>query len=283
MVEILLATYGGEKYLAQQIDSILTQSYRDWTLLIHDDGSIDGTLGIAKSYQAKHPDKIFIIDDGIRTGGARNNFNHLISHSVGKHIMFCDQDDVWLPNKIEISYATMVAAEGLFGNDTPIVVFSDYCVVDANLTLIATSGWDLQRNGPGFSHDIKLLAVRNCITGCACIVNRAALNISTPIPREAIMHDWWIGLCVLKYGGRLIPVKIPTVLYRQHNANVIGVTRYNWKYFLEKAMYLRRTFQDTTAVYRMAKHIMVFKNFVDFIKFKLISLSMAIRQKCDPQ
>jgi len=98
-----MATYNGEQYLRYQLDSILNQSFKDWRLLIHDDGSVDNTLSVIKEYQEKYPEKIIHLNDGMRTGGAKNNFFHLMKNATAEYIMFCDQDDFWLTTKVQKS------------------------------------------------------------------------------------------------------------------------------------------------------------------------------------
>ena len=110
-IDILLATYNGEKYLAQQLDSILNQSYQDFIIRIHDDNSIDGTIDIIKKYQMRYPEKIKYLDDNISTGSAKNNFEYLLNKSDAQYIMFSDQDDIWLQNKIELSIEKIINIE----------------------------------------------------------------------------------------------------------------------------------------------------------------------------
>ncbi|MDP1614953.1 MAG: glycosyltransferase, partial [Methylococcales bacterium] len=216
---------------------------------------------------------------GIVAGGAKNNFAHLLRHSRGEYIMFCDQDDIWLPSKIELTLSAMIGTEREMGKNAPVVVFSDVKVVDSNLALIAESGWHYQRNGPQFCKELGLLAVRNCITGCTMMINRAALAISSPLPREAIMHDWWIGLSVLKNGGCLIPLDAKTILYRQHDGNVIGVAKYNSNYFIRRTLGFTQTIQELFDVYLMAKRVGAVKSWIDFIKFKISAFSQVIAKK----
>ena len=100
-IYILLATYNGEKYIKAQIHSLLCQTYEDWNLLIHDDGSNDNTVNIIKKLQEKD-ERIILIEDGIKCGGAGANFLHILkNYSTADYITFCDQDDIWLETKIE--------------------------------------------------------------------------------------------------------------------------------------------------------------------------------------
>ena len=100
MVDILMATYNGGKYIAEQIDSILNQNYNDWKLYIRDDGSKDNTVNIVKEYIEKYPDKIILIEDGRRNLGPKLNFGELLKISKSEYCMFCDHDDVWMEDKV---------------------------------------------------------------------------------------------------------------------------------------------------------------------------------------
>jgi len=110
-IDILLSTYNGEQYLRNQIESIINQTYKNWRLLIRDDGSQDKTIEILEYYLRKHKDKIVLIEDGQKHLGASKSFFRLLGYSDAKYIMFCDQDDVWLPYKIEKTYNKMKELE----------------------------------------------------------------------------------------------------------------------------------------------------------------------------
>src|SRR6476661_5807360 len=100
MVDILMATYNGEKYIENQLLSLIAQTYKSWTLYVHDDGSTDGTLSIIEKYQ-KIDSRIIIIEDNIIFKSASKNFVHLIKHSKNNYTIFCDQDDIWFESKLE--------------------------------------------------------------------------------------------------------------------------------------------------------------------------------------
>ena len=110
-IAILLAACNGERYLAEQLDSLLDQSFTDWRLYIHDDGSKDGTNTILKAYAGKYPNRIRLIQ-APPTGGAKDNFLFLLRTVDAPYIMFCDQDDVWMREKIEKTYRRMRMIEG---------------------------------------------------------------------------------------------------------------------------------------------------------------------------
>ena len=234
MIEILLATCNGEKYLEAQLISLLGQSFKEWNVLIHDDGSTDNTVKIIEKYQAKFPEQIIFLNDGFMTGGAKNNFSHLMFHTSSPYIMFCDQDDIWNKDKVGITLNKMRKAEkehpGL-----PILVHTDLEVVDGDLHTIAKSMLSYQRL-PKLLNSLDEHLVQNIVTGCTVMINRNAVEVSLPIPVEAIMHDWWVTLKVLSNHGAVVFVEQSTILYRQHDANSVGSKKVNLLYLIKKLL-----------------------------------------------
>ncbi|WP_312833479.1 glycosyltransferase family 2 protein [Sedimentibacter saalensis] len=219
MIDILLASYNGEKYIAEQIDSILNQTYKDWFLYIKDDCSTDNTLNIIRNYEKSYKDKIKVITSEIKSGSAKDNFFSMLKYSENEYIMTCDQDDVWLPDKIEITLNKMQEVEQA-DNNVPILVHTDLKVVDEKLNIIAESLMKMQNLD--FRRDkLNNLLVQNIVTGCTVMVNRKLLNYIKLVPRQAIMHDWWMALLASAL-GIVYFIDTPTVLYRQHKNNDVG-------------------------------------------------------------
>lgn len=218
MVTVLLAVFNGEKYLRQQIDSILAQTFSNIKILISDDGSTDGSPEIISEYCNKYPQIVSKLENA-PTGSAKQNFARLLNNCDSDYIMFCDQDDVWLPQKIEKSLEAMQGAEG---NDCniPVLVHSDLKVVDRDLNLISNSFFEFQRLTPKNITLPKLL-VQNYVTGCTVMINRALKQICGQIPKECIMHDWWLA-AVASLFGKTVCINEPTILYRQHEGNQVG-------------------------------------------------------------
>ncbi len=233
MIDILLATFNGEKFLEQQINSIFNQTFTNWKLIIHDDGSTDNTVDIINSFVEVYPEKIFFIKDNIKTGGAKSNFAHLMMHSSSRYIMFCDQDDVWLESKIKDTLIVMNDLELKYCKTTPLLVFSDLTVVDSTLNIIYKSMNRAQKLNPSIAESLELLSCQNVITGCTIMINQIALQISNPIPDDALMHDWWIALKVCE-SGKISYLDKSTILYRQHNNNTLGFKRFSMLYLLKK-------------------------------------------------
>jgi glycosyltransferase involved in cell wall biosynthesis len=187
-VDILLATFNGEKYLRQQIQSIFLQSHQNFHLIIRDDGSTDATLKIVKEMITEFPQKVTLIEDKTHLG-VIGSFCKLLSVSNACYIMFADQDDAWLSEKIAKSLAKMKDLEGLHGIEKPILVHSDLKVVDEKLELISPSYWAYTKIYPREGSHLNRLLVQNEITGCTVMINRSLANLSNPIFSGSVMHD----------------------------------------------------------------------------------------------
>ncbi len=220
-VDILLATFNGDNFLAEQIDSIINQSYTGWKLFIRDDGSTDGTNEIIQTYQNKFPNKVFIVTNNNGNAGVIANFSELLTHSSSPYIMFCDQDDTWLADKIQLALEKMQEVEQLDPSH-PILVHTDLKVVNSDLTILSNSYWSYQRIEPHYD-TLNRLLVQNIITGCTVMINRELAELALPIPKDVIMHDWWIALIAASF-GHINHINTPTVLYRQHSNNDTGAT-----------------------------------------------------------
>jgi len=239
MIEILLATYNGGKYLKDQIESILDQTYQDFRILIRDDASTDNTALIIDEYKNKYPDKIVTIIDSLGNIGCRKSFMELLRCSSHDYIMFCDQDDIWLPNKIELTYLRMKELEK--ETNSPILVFTDLIVVDSELNVLNNSFWNYQKITPNIATDWKKLVSQNVITGCTMMINREAKKIVLPFELDMMIHDQWIGVNVAKK-GKVGYINQPTMLYRQHGGNVAGAISFNGKYLRTKVKDLLKIF-----------------------------------------
>ena len=230
-VVILLATYNGEMYLREQLDSLLQQGTDCFTVFIRDDGSTDRTLEIISEYCTKYPDRFIHIVDKLGNLGSSSCFMHLLSLADSyDYIMFCDQDDVWLPNKVTLSLAGIQELEEKFGRDVPLLCFSDLQVVDQHLNEIDSSFWASQRLDPNITKDWYRLLAQNVVTGCTMIINRAAREVSLPFVLTEMVHDQWIAVNVSKIGS-VGYLSQPTMLYRQHGRNVVGAHK-NIAYYL---------------------------------------------------
>lgn len=269
VVDILLATYNGAAYLPEQLNSLLRQTYTHWRVLAHDDGSTDGTVETLQRYAKQYPSRIVLVRDGVLCGSACNNFAHLLGLASANYVAFCDQDDVWLPQKLEMSMAKLREAEQRDGIQLPLAVFTDLTVVDENLKPLATSFWAFQGLSPGLADSLEDLALRNCVTGCTVLMNRAAVAASLPVLPSAYMHDWWCALAVLARGGRVVPCRQATVLYRQHGGNSVGARPKGLVALVLKLAAGRSYLKDLSAIYRQAKFFCPKLNWFVFLLRKL--------------
>lgn len=222
---ILLATYNGERYLQEQIDSLYSQTYKNWSLFIHDDGSTDSTLEIINKNASKH-DNIIVLNYPSHKG-AKENFFSMLQTVDAAYYMFCDQDDVWVENKIAVSIKRMHELEKQFNNsEIPIIVHSDLYVVNSNMELVDKSFWHYSGIRPDYINNFERLMPCNLVTGCTMLINQKAKYVSFSYSRKyAHMHDAWITACVMKVGGIVSEIKTPLVYYRQHLGNFIGANK----------------------------------------------------------
>ncbi len=251
MIDILMATYNGDLYLAQQLESITGQSYTDWRLIVRDDCSRDNTMAVLNKYQEKYPEKITIIPSEHPSGSAMNNFFKLLEYADSEYIMFSDQDDVWKKDKIAITFSKMQEMEKQYGTETPLLVHTDLCVVDENLKTINTSIFAMQNMDPKRDKLNHLLAT-NIVTGCTMLFNQALLKLLTEKPKTAVMHDMWIALVAAAF-GKIGFVNEATVLYRQHCDNANGAKDVNsFSYLSNKINNLNSVREFLRLQYRQA-------------------------------
>ena len=231
-VAILLSTYNGENYLAPQLDSILNQSYKNFVVVVRDDGSDDSTVQQLAEYQAIHPAYFHVLEQRGENLGASTSFACLIKYVLDNkdrlelehaYMMFCDQDDVWFKEKIAVEMQLMLEREKVFDGN-PVLVHSDLTVVSEAGEKIAQSFIEYQ--GLGIHRNrFPQLVLCNLVTGCTALLNEALAAKSLPMDEKAIMHDWWIALVASAF-GEIAYLSEPLVHYRQHNRNAIGAKEY---------------------------------------------------------
>ncbi len=223
MVNILLATYHGEPYLRSQLDSILNQSYRDFKIYIRDDCSLDLTRQIILEYVENYKEKIYFIKSDIPSNSAKNNFFALMSYKdfQGDYFMFCDQDDIWLPDKIEKSINKIHEIAEDDRKNIPLLIHTDLEIVNDKLEIISKSFIHYQNLDP-YKNKLNYLLVQNNITGCTVFFNRKLLELALAEDiSDILMHDWWLGLCAAAF-GKIIYIDYSTIKYRQHENNQVG-------------------------------------------------------------
>jgi len=254
-IHIILATYNGEQYLRRQLDSIL-QSYEDFCLHIFDDGSTDETPDILKEYQTMCPNRIKVNFNEQNLGCTRNFLNGLktvyeeLKLGGGKtvqsvpgierlqdgdfvkeddknckhYFMFCDQDDIWYPEKLSITQKAMRRLEKKYGSSVPLLVFTDAVVTDADGEEIAPSFIAQNKLNPYAVSTARILTENKCI-GCTSMMNEALVQILTKVPEQARYHDWWMALLATSF-GRMSYLNRKTLSYCQHGNNVVGVQKF---------------------------------------------------------
>ena len=209
-----MATYNGSQFLDQQIESILAQSYTDWKLSIRDDGSTDETPALLRKW-AQRDTRIEVVVDDYGRRGFNGNFSALTEWASSKFIMYCDQDDVWLPQKIERMVERMVNAEIHLG-PIPLLIHSDSKVVDENLNVLQEAFIGRR----GLRTDITGILLANSCQG-ACMMINQPLRSELLHAAQVLPYDYRAALLASAIGRRIF-IAESLMLYRQHGANVIG-------------------------------------------------------------
>ncbi len=264
-IAILLSSFNGEKYITQQIESLIDQTYRQWELYIRDDGSTDTTPDIIQAL-TKSDKRIHLMRDSILHRGVKESFLWLLSHvsATYSYYMFCDQDDVWLPNKIEVSCRALQNAErpGL-----PVLVCTDLRIVDKNLNTLHNSMWEKNHSSKIIEHP-ENIQIAPLYTGCTMLFNKAAAQAILKLPPISyIIHDQLVALTVFKEKGKIIPLPIQTILYRQHSNNVVG-TYAGKNQLWHKLKKLSVVFRENRSYYNIV-HSFLGTGRIQFIKMKI--------------
>ena len=231
VIEVVLPTYNGAAYLRQQVASIDQQTLRPQRLLVRDDGSADGTAELLVSLKREYGGWLELLpSDG--NLGCTANVNRLLEATKAPYVALADQDDVWLPHKLEASLALLKQLERCQGEQTSLLVHSDLELVDGDGTLLGCTYLQRQRLDPMLTAP-EHLVLTNVVTGCTVLLNRALLKQALPIPAEALMHDWWLALVASRF-GEIAFLPDPTVQYRQHGANVLGAQGLGLSYWMRR-------------------------------------------------
>ncbi len=254
-IDILLSTFNGAKYLREQLDSVLKQTYPHWRIIIRDDGSKDNTINIINDYLKLHPEKIELITDEFGNIGACQSYAKLIGFSDADYIMFADQDDVWLQDKISISMGKMTEYENKNSKLIPVLIHTDLKVVDNRLSCINESFMNYQGLNGNRVH-LNQLILQNCVTGCTVLINKSLKDIISPINNNTRMHDWWIAI-IASIFGEIIYIDQVTICYRQHSLNTIGAKKkHNIIMTLLKPFKLNKVKKDLYLAIYQAKSIL---------------------------
>ncbi len=217
-VHIVLATYNGEKFIREQLDSLLDNNWEDMTIEVCDDGSTDGTVDIVNEYVEKYEG--ITLHRNEKNLGYVMNFMEGIKRSTSPYIMLCDQDDIWHSDKIQKTYERMKRLEGQVEGKMPLLVYSDAMNFDSDtgeeLGLFhKSSHLDTRKVDPA-----HLFMENKCI-GCTVMVNGAIREYLKELPGEIRVHDWWLAM-ICSCFGKITYINESTLQYRQHSGNMIG-------------------------------------------------------------
>ena len=265
---ILMSTFNGEKYLKEQIDSLLNQEYEAFDIYIRDDGSTDQTVSILENYEHIYPN-IYLLKDTQGNIGVFKSFMYLLSQVHADYYMFCDQDDVWLSNKISMSMKRMNELEDIYTLQIPLLVFTDLVLVNHKLDVIAESVWKITKTVPDIA--LKYLNGVCPMAGCTMLFNDAAKKVSLPISDKGWVHDYWVALSVAK-NGIIGYVSQPLIWYRQHGMNEIGAIGYPKNMLWEKVKNIRKTLRINWCSYKMVHFI----NNIGWFDYLIVKIKYAI-------
>lgn len=247
-ISVVLATYNSSRYLRQQLESILDQTMPPDELVVCDDRSTDNTLEILKEYADRIKLNLNVNPESL---GPVRNFAKGISLASSDLIALSDHDDVWLPHKLETSVNKLLELEAGEQADTPVMVFTDLKLVDEGLSLIAES-FRAYSGAKPHKNSLARLLLRNTVTGCTILMNRALAELALPVGEHALMHDHWLALVAAAF-GKMAFIEEATVLYRQHGGNVLGAHRAG------------RVSLSITRKWRFIKRYFIEGNFEDYL------------------
>ena len=206
-ISVALAAYKGQKYIAEQIESILPQLGENDEIIVSD----DYPQGLTREAVMKIADRDkrvkYIEGEG---KGVVRNFENALEACAGDVIFLCDQDDIWQADKV-----SSVMAEISNGAD---LVLHDAAVTDADLNITEPSFFAVHGSNADFKHNL----IRNTFVGCCMAFTRQVMLDTLPFPRELPMHDWWIALAAIRKGYKTVLLNKPLILWRRHGDNVTG-------------------------------------------------------------
>lgn len=211
-ISVVIATYNGELYIEQQLDSIIKQLGNNDEIIVSDDGSTDDTREIVSKYVNKDLRVRLVSGAG---KGVKKNFENGIKYASGMYIFLSDQDDVWMENKIEKVMST-------FYEYGATCVLHDAVIVDKNLNLMQKSFFEYRNTKLGIVNNI----IKNSYIGCCMAFSRNLVGYILPIPNKIEMHDQWIGI-ISEYYGKNIILDEKLISYRRHDKNVSKMERHN--------------------------------------------------------
>lgn len=217
LISVAMATYNGEKFIAEQIESILGQTYEHIELVISDDCSQDSTRNIIETYAAK--------DDRIRFTfhetnlGLIGNFDSALSDCNGAFIALADQDDIWEKDKIQKLFDLITDTKAL-------LVYSNATLIDDSGKILPYDLWDkrIRKYNLIDGNDYLPFYLNNCVTGCTTLMDAKLMEYARPLPKTTKFHDWWLAFVAARM-GTIAYTNERLIRYRQHADNVTGILR----------------------------------------------------------
>jgi len=261
-IDIAIATYNGEKYISEQLNSILNSNKFDILvnrIIISDDGSSDTTFEILQNFANEY--ECIEIFRNKNQSGIVGNFEYAISLCNEKYIILSDQDDYWYPEKLTILRNGIKELESRSKAKEPCLFFTDLEVVDKDLNVIHKSFFGIIKYDLNFFFKRNTILLTNIVPGCAMIFNNELKQLALPITKGIYLHDWWL-LLLACYGGRVSFSMKPTFMYRQHQNNAIGVVK-KTRFAKIKDLFLETAKQDQT--YSVARDVSIRLNEYDIL------------------
>ncbi len=267
-VSIALAVYNGEKYLPELLNSLNNQTLTPLELVVLDDCSSDNSIQIIKSFPSNFEKRIFYNEKNM---GPVYTFKKLAGLCNGKFIAFCDQDDVWIPKKLEWSFTKIKK----LNDNIPTIVFTDLSLINEESELIENSFWKIRKLVQPEKFDFGDILCANIVTGCTTLINQSMKTELEKMPLNVIMHDWWMALIAFSFGQYSF-IHEPTVLYRSHTSSVTSKHKTTFfTVFLEeykkKETYLNENIEQAVEFRKLYQNKLTDKNkrMIDkFIKLK---------------
>ena len=267
-----MASYNGASFIREQIISIQNQTYKNWRLLISDDSSSDNTVGIINEMSSL--DKRIVLVNCERQGGVIENFAKALEFVEADHIFFCDQDDIWPPERLDVMLSEFLSIE----SDVPLMLFTDLKLIDEKNKTLNSSYYEANNILPQENLDFDRLRWKSSIYGCSTLINRRLLQLAMPFPKNITMHDHWLSI-VAHVSGQLRYFDYKSVSYRQHSSNVVGGRKNtilgkmsNIKKYLEKikvavikTLIMQQALDERFSI-GFDKKIFLFQNLVPYVK-----------------
>lgn len=219
MLSVCMATYNGEKYIREQLESILVQLSKEDEVVISDDSSTDRTVAIIKEFR----DDRIVLFENQKFRSPVFNFQNSLHHAKNDIIILSDQDDIWKSNKVEI------LMQYIYKYD---LILSDAEVIDKDGNIIENSFYRKNGSKKGLVKNI----IKNSYLGCTMAFNRSILEMSLPFPKDLSMHDWWIGL-VGELFGETYFIKNKLISYRRHDNNASSTSEKSEYSFTRKFLF----------------------------------------------